>query len=286
MKIAVLLATFNRKDKTLACLKNLWEQELPEGVQLEAFITDDASADGTAEAVQRQYPQVHLYPGNGNLYWAGGMRRSWEAATETNPDFYLLLNDDTFIIKDAIKRLLLSFNNYSKKSMRAVICVGRTKDPDSGNVSYGGRKLFSKRRLQSYLIPDVQEEVECDTGEGNIMLVPKAVVEKIGMLSDRYTHTFADIDYTLRAKKAGFKVVVPPGVMGDCKNDHGKSWKSPDSSLTERLEYLFSPKGLAYKDYMYFMRQHFPLQIPAALVKVWLKTLFPAVYDRFKKTGG
>jgi GT2 family glycosyltransferase len=285
MKIAVLLTTFNRKEKTLACLKKLNQQELPKDIELEVFLTDDASADGTAAVVNAQFPLVHVYPGTGHMYWAGGMRNSWQYALKTLPDYYLLLNDDTFIADDAITRLLQCCVSYYKQCLNYAICVGRTKDPDSGKLSYGGRKLYSKHRIQSYLVPDNQEIVACDMGEANIMLVPREIVDKIGILSCKYTHAFADIDYTLKAQKAGFKVIIPPGILGDCKNDHGKNWKSSDTRLSQRVKFMYSPKGLAYKEYLYFMHQHFPLQTPAAFFKIWLKTLFPIVYDRFKKTA-
>lgn len=285
MKIAVLLATFNRKAKTLACLNNLKQQMLPEQVHLQVYLTDDASKDGTAEAVKAQFPETAVFNGTGSLYWAGGMRNSWQKALPGNPDYFLLLNDDTYLVEDAIQRLLKTSTDHYEQVGNYAITVGRTKDPDSGEVSYGGRKLYSKVGIQSYLVPDSKAVIECDMGEANIMLVPRQVVQKIGILSEKYTHTFADIDYTLQARQAGFKIILPPGVLGDCKNDHGKSWKPAGTRLAERLRYLYSPKGLAYKEYLYFMRRHFPLQAPAALFKVWLKTLAPFVYDHFKKAA-
>ncbi|HYE55805.1 MAG TPA: glycosyltransferase, partial [Chitinophagaceae bacterium] len=76
MKIAVLLTTFNRKQKTLACLQSLQQQILPGNVSLEVFLTDDASSDGTAETVLQQFPSTHVFIGTGFLYWAGGMRHT------------------------------------------------------------------------------------------------------------------------------------------------------------------------------------------------------------------
>ncbi|MEJ7769100.1 MAG: glycosyltransferase family 2 protein [Chitinophagaceae bacterium] len=282
MKIAVLLATFNRKEKTITCLESLNRQALAEGVHLEVFLTDDASSDGTAETVGKNFKNVNIFNGTGSLFWAGGMRNSWSQALSYNPDSYLLLNDDTVLTKNAVSDLLKCSTQQAKNGTSPAICIGSTVDMQSGEISYGGKKLRSKIRIASDTVFSETESLECDLGNANIMLVPKQVVEKIGILSTAFTHCLADYDYTLRAKKAGFQVIVSPGILGHCIDDHGKNWKSSNVTLKERIRYLKSPKGLAYKEYLHFIREHFPLHLPSAFFKLWLKTLFPFVWDKLK----
>ena len=280
MKIAVLLATFNRKDKTLSCLSSLYAQELPSGTEFSVFITDDNSSDGTREAVAELYPDITIFKGSGSLFWAGGMRNSWTEARKTDPDYYFLLNDDTFLETDAIRKMLTYYDAHAES--KDSLAIGSTID-SANEISYGGRKLYNQKKVQSYSAYSETEYIECDLANANIMLVPRAVVQKIGILSDRYTHSIADFDYTLTAKKAGFKAVVMPGVLGSCIDDHGNNWKSSSVSLKERIKYLKSPKGLAYKEYMEFIKIHFPSHVPEALIKLWMKTLFPVLWDKFKK---
>lgn len=283
MKIAILLASFNRKEKTLACIQRLTDQHLPETVTLDIHLTDDASPDGTAEAVRTRFPQVNIYQGDGYYYWAGGMRTSWHHARETRPDFYLLLNDDVFLFDDAIARLLAWNERYKQERGNETIVVGPTKDGITGKVSYGGRNTYSKYRPQYYLVYSDDNYVECDLGDGNIMLVPAAVVDKVGILSEEWTHGLGDHDYTFRAKNAGFSLIAAPGFYGICTFDKGKGWKSGKVKLSERLEYLYSPTGLQYKQYMAFIRRYYPYDLPMTFIKLWIKTLFPIVYDLFKK---
>jgi GT2 family glycosyltransferase len=280
MKIAVLLATFNRREKTVSCLRNLFDQPLPDGVELEVFLTDDVSSDGTQGSVKREFPQVNLFNGSGSLFWAGGMRNSWNEAKTHDFDFYLLLNDDTLLRHDAISTLAYQ----ASKSEKPTIYIGSTAD-SKGKISYGGHKLYSKNKVQSFNLYSEIESLECDLGNANIMLVPREVVNSIGILSDSYTHSIADFDYTLRAQKAGFKAIVLPGIMGHCIDDHGNNWKSAKVSLSDRIKYLKSPKGLAYDEYLYFIKKHFPMHFPAAFMKLWLKTLFPSLWDKFKVHG-
>ena len=285
MKIAVLLATYNRKNKTIECLNNLKDQEIPKDLGLEIFLTDDASTDGTSEAIQAQFPEANVYHGNGSLFWAGGMIHSWTMALSSNADYYLLLNDDTFLKRDTVKILLQSCSEFYSKHGRHAISVGTTQDPTSGEITYGGNKLYSSNKPQSYRVQPGEHSIECDMANANIMLVPSEIVTKIGILSKEFTHAIADFDYTLRARKAGFAVIVAPGILGICANDHAKNWKSSQVKLSERVKYLYSIKGLAYKEYLLFIKRHFPLNLPASFFKLWLKTVFPIVYDLFKKTA-
>lgn len=284
MTIAVLLTTFNRKQKTLACLQSLEKQQLPDDVNLKIFLTDDNSADGTAAAVKSAFPDVNVYNGNGSLFWAGGMRYTWQQALSSNADYYLLLNDDTLLKETAIATLLQCSNYVKSKGAKPAICVGSTADDDTGKISYGGRKLPDKNSWSegSFVYSDT-EYVNCDVANANILLVPAEIVKELGILSEKFTHGLADYDYTLKAKKAGFGLVVAPGFLGTCIDDHGNNWKSANTTLKERIAYLKSPKGLAYKEYLGFIKEHFPKSYPAAFIKLWLKTLFPFIWDTFKK---
>jgi GT2 family glycosyltransferase len=278
MRVAVLLATFNRREKTISCLKNLYDQFSPPGIYLTVFLTDDASTDGTPDAIKNEFPKVNLLAGSGTLFWAGGMRNSWREALKGNYNFYLLLNDDTLLTHGALNKL---FSYAVNQSLSPSIYIGSTAD-STGKISYGGHKLYSKTKVQSFNLYSEKETLECDLGNANVMLVPREIVNEIGVLSDSYTHSIADFDYTLRAKKAGFKVFVLPGIMGYCIDDHGNNWKSSKMSLSNRIKYLKSPKGLAYNEYLYFIKQHFPQHLLVAFTKLWLKTLFPVIWDKLK----
>ncbi len=273
MIISALLATYNRKATTLECLQKLFAQKLPPGFTLEVFLTDDASTDGTAEAVAARYPQVHVLSGTGSLFWAGGMRNSWRAASLSSPDYYLLLNDDTMLFPGALSSLLQT----SAKQEKPAICIGSTVDESSGITTYGGRKILSRVTMKDELISGNTTPVPCDLGNGNIMLVPSPIVSSIGILSEAYTHGLADWDYTLRAGEHGFQALVMPEALGSCANDHGSKWPAPGTPLRQRVRHLYHHKGLAYREYLYFLRTHFPRTYFAGAAKLWLRTLFPFV---------
>ena len=282
LKIASLACSYNRREKTTTFLKSLLTQAIPGGYTLDVYLLDDNSSDGTADYVRENFPSVTLVEGTGSLYWAGGMRAVWTAARQKGDyDFYLLLNDDVHLFDNAISRLLAA---YKKSKFPQNILLGTVRDDKKQTITYGGHKLINKAKGQvEIVVPDDTELMEAHIGNANILMVDKGTVEKIGILSDSFTHGFADFDYTLRAVKNSLKVWVAPGYYGYCINDHGKSWLPNSAPLKKRIAYLYSPTGLAYKEYLLYTRRHFPRMLPGVFVKAWLKTLFPILYDKFKK---
>src|ERR1700759_4905951 len=107
LKIAVLLACFNRKQKTLAFFDSLVNQHSFEKLSVDIFLLDDGSTDGTADAVKEKYPFVNVLTGTGNLFWAGGMRTIWKyAIAQKDYDLFCLFNDDVALFDNAFESLV------------------------------------------------------------------------------------------------------------------------------------------------------------------------------------
>ena len=99
MKIAVLLACHNRKDKTISCLNSLFNANLFLNYSLEVYLVDDCSTDGTSEAVTNFFPNVNIIRGNGNLYWNQGMRLAWKTSVKKkHPRFFHMVKMMTRIL--------------------------------------------------------------------------------------------------------------------------------------------------------------------------------------------
>ena len=282
IKIATLCCCYNRISKTTLFLNSLLKQAVPDHCHLDFYLLDDNSPDMTGARVKEMFPQVNVVHGTGSLFWAGGMRTLWaEVLRRDEYDFYLLLNDDVVLSADALERLLAA---YSQAKSGGNILLGTVLDPKSGKITYGGRKIKNFITGSTFMqTPDAERLKICEIGNANIMLVDRATVNKIGILTDIYTHGFADFDYTYTAVKNGLQVWVAPGYYGHCENDHGVSWLSGKVPLKKRIEHLYSPKGLAFREYSTFINRHFSFMLPAAYFKLWLKTLFPFIYDSFKK---
>ena len=215
-RVAAVLTAYNRRDLTLACLRSLQAQQLP-GVTLDLFVLDDASSDGTSEQIAEQFPEVTLLHGNGQLYWNGGMRRAFAAAMAGDYDYYLWMNDDTHLDDGALAVLLDTECRLRAGGEGALIVAGSTRHPETGELTYGGVvHPYRWRPLKSVLVQPGDTPSPCDTMNGNVALISRAVVQRVGNVDPAFVQQMADFDYGLRARAAGCSVWVAPGTVGTC----------------------------------------------------------------------
>ena len=276
--IAVLLTVYNRKDKTIRCLSRLFDQYDVGRFSLSVFVVDGGSTDGTADSIRSLFPSVHLSVHHG-LYWAGGMYAAWKLALESGKeyDYILLLNDDVEINEDCLTELLDADSQIKTKYGHSGVYVGATCDPISKEYTYGGISL----KTGNSVIPNGEFQ-KCDLANANIMLIPKEVYEKVGILSNEYIHNNADFDYSLRTIQTGFSVYILPHYLGTCARDHGKPWLSMSVPLKERIKYMYSPTGLSYADNLIYTKKFFPKKFLRVKIMLWMKTLFPFLWENFK----
>ena len=253
-KLAVLVTCHNRHKTTLACLKVLYEQN----ATFDVFLVDDGSSDGTAEAVKKHYPKVNVIEGNGNLFWVGGMRLAFAEAMTHGYDYYLWLNDDTVLKPDALHKLLNAYQLLVQRGYSNSIIVGSVKDPATGEHTYGGT-IRSKSWFSNTfkpLKPD-KELKECDTMQGNIVLIPDLIAKKVGNLDAEFIHTMGDLDYGLRARQLGCFIWVSPGYLGTCsRNSVSGSWADTNLPLVERLQKVFQTKAFPIRAWTVFVKRH------------------------------
>lgn len=280
--IAVLLTCFNRKEKTLKALSCIYSAHrlVESSITLTIYLTDDGSTDGTRKEVKSIYPEVKVLQGNGELYWAGGMRNSWKTALKGNYDFYLLLNDDTETYETLFSELLETHTYCTQTYGQGGIYIGSTVDGITQKISYGGY-VFTNRFLAKYIkvIPNRKIPQECELGNANIQLVHKDVVDEIGILSEGFHHGLADFDYTLKAKKANIPVLITPNILGICTNDHSNPFETLHQlPLKERIKKLYNPVGLDFRSNLQYMKRNFIYRLPFVFLVGWLKVLFPKFY--------
>lgn len=276
-KIAVLLTCFNRKEFTLESLKHLYiaKKQTYKVFEMDVFLTDDGSNDGTSAAVALKYPNVHILRGDGNLYWAGGMRHSWNYAINQRFDGFLLLNDDTFIYSNLFDEIMGCNEFILNKYKESGIYIGATQDKIGRNTTYGARVITNKFLGYSRLIDPNGEFQTCDLGNANIMFVSNGVYKKLGVLFSGYVHGAADYDYTLSAKSKNIPVVLLPSYMGTCSvNTVNKAEIFRNLNFTDRFKYLTSPVGYGFLDYLLLQKRHFKKRYPFVVCKTFLKMLF------------
>jgi len=282
-RIAILMASYNRRDTTLYCIQQLLSQQHL-AAELQIYLVDDNSSDGTAAAVTEQFPQVTLISGSGFLYWSGAMRLAWQYAQAGNYDFYLWLNDDVKLLPDALARLLGCYYEQSLAGVNVGAIVGALQAGPDHAVSYGGRlqlsKLYPLRFSPHLALHDMAQSL--DVMNGNCCLISAAAYAAVGSLSEHYVHALADYDYSLRLKQAGFAVLQAPGSMGFCRqNGWAGGVRDPRIPLSTRRRWLSLPnKWVPVADWQYFVRCYGGVLWPLYWCKAALRAVFPSIYLR------
>jgi len=270
----------NRRRHTLTCLKGLYAQSLPPDTILDVILVDDGSTDGTKQAVRARFPDVTVLDGTGDLYWAGGMRVGFAQARTSGADAILWINDDTRLHPGALQSLMTT-SRLGTSHGRARIAVGTTVDPETKRVTYGGRVRSSRWHPFRYdLLRPSGRPLPCDVMNGNAVLIPAEIADHLGNLDAGFTHGIADYDYALRARKAGFEVVVAPDIIGTCrKNAIQGTWEDASLPITDRWTRMHAPTGLPIREWGRFARRHggpfWPIFVLLPLLRLLLLSARP-----------
>lgn len=222
-------------------LSALFASAIQPEIRLEAVVVDDCSHDGTRDAMRSFDGRLRVLDGTGSLYWAGGMARAEAAALRRMPDYILWLNDDVVLDANALSRLL----DEASREAGTCIVVGALRDPESGALTYSGIGRRGRHPLRVELVhPDDEHAVDVEMFNGNVVLVPRAIAEKVGPIDGRLGHGAADFDYGLRAARMGIRSILAPGTVGTCARGAERDpWLDRSLPLGRRLRLLFGPKG-------------------------------------------
>jgi GT2 family glycosyltransferase len=258
MNIAVIMTCHNRREKTLMCLHHLFQQNLSKNQHLKVYLLDDCSVDGTAEAIHQNYPDIHLLRGDGTFFWNRGMYTAWQEALKDNYDYYLWLNDDTFLRPDALSCLLKTHQELITSAYSDSIIVGSTQDADTKVFTYGGIiRPYAWHPLKFSPVPPEDTPVACEAMNGNCVLIPQSVAFKVGNLDPQFSHSLGDFDYGLRSRKKRCTVWIAPGYFGTCSlNSTQGTWQDTDLSLMNRFQNIVEPKGLPWREWKCFSQRH------------------------------
>lgn len=201
-KTSIIILTYNNLNYNKACIESI--RSFTEKGAYEIIVVDNNSTDGTVEWLKSQSDLKVIY-NNYNAGFPKGCNQGIQAACKDND--ILLLNNDTIVTKNWLKNLQECL--YSDKSVGAV-------GPVTNNCSYGQRieanfstfeeMLRFAERYNTAGEKDYEQRVRLI---GFCMLIKREVVDKIGLLDERFTPgNFEDDDYSYRIIKAGYKLLL------------------------------------------------------------------------------
>lgn len=196
-KVFAVILSFNGKRDIIECLGSVSRE------QTEIIVVDNGSVDNSVQLIKSKFPKIRVIENKRNLGFAKGCNIGIRQALKKGAKAILLLNQDTSAKKDFLRSLL-------KNPADIVGPVIKFKRNKRWVYDLGGRINFSLGRTYHLEENKIRRINNIDYVSGCAVLIKRSVFEKIGYLDERFFLYFADVDFCLRAKKAGFKVAVEP----------------------------------------------------------------------------
>lgn len=224
MKIGIIIVNFNSSDHTIACLNSL-EKISKNNMNVKVYVVDNNSEKPINIDDKRLELNTETIYSKLNLGFSGGMNLGIKKALDDSCDYFLILNNDTLHEKEFLKLLLegVSKNNADIVSPKIYYQKGREyhsdryEKADLGKVLwYAGGKIDWKNILVKHRGVDevdygqFDDQIDTDFATGCAMLISKKVVENIGLFDENYFLYLEDIDFSIRAKKKGFRIAFIP----------------------------------------------------------------------------
>ncbi len=196
--VCAVIVTYNRKSKLLECLTRLQHSsEPPEAV----LVVDNASTDGTLEAVRAHFPQVQVLALPLNAGGAGGFRAGMRAAYARGHEYVWLFDDDAYVDERCLERLLAHARTAD---------VTVPLQLDQANRKYG---VYRWRNRLIEVDKDDDRAFPIDIFAFVGPLIHRRVIERVGYPRADFFICADDMEYALRIASAGFQVVCVPGAI-------------------------------------------------------------------------
>ncbi len=235
--MSVVIVNYRTPELLRDCLQSV-EWEGASG--LEVIVVDNDSRDGSAEMVRTEFPRVRLIQNSDNRGFSAANN---QAIKETRRQYVLLLNSDTIVLAGALAAMSKFMDQHSEAGAvgcRLLCADGRTQISAGGESSLGIARVLVRlsglsrlvqgdrvrrflRRylgcvlgsaLRACLEPYATDEspLEVDILSGACLMLRREAIDKVGLLDERFFMYLEDLDYSLRFRKAGWKLYYLPAV--------------------------------------------------------------------------
>jgi len=249
-KVVVGTLTWNQKNDVLECLSSLTRLDYP---NFEIVVVDNASTDGTSEAIREQYPSVHIVRHTQNLGCAEGVNGEIRSAIQKQADYLFIIANDAVVAPSTLSELV----TVAEKDSTIGFAVPKVYYYGSERRIWFARGIkirdidWLRGRFKGYIqnVEDdgtFEEEEEVCLYPGGFCLVRMDVIRKVGFLDPRYFIYFDDSEWLMRIYKAGYKGRYAPRAV---------TWHKPSSSVTmESMSFYY----YRARNQLYFYKKYAP----------------------------
>lgn len=273
--VAVIIPSFNSRDNLPECIEAVKRSDYH---NYRIIVIDDGSKDGTAEIIAEKYPEVILLRGDGNLWSSGSLNCGFKKSIEMGCDYTIQIDNDLVIAPDFIKVMVASIIENGK----SIVVPKVLQYFDKKRLECAG---YYKRKMGLEILGI--GEGELDNGQYNqvkeipcaqsMMIVKTADFKELGLWDEVNMPLYAaDLDFTWRAHKKGYKIIYEP--KAECWHKRHQSAKAnlpKNLSISARFKYLVSnPKSdLYWKSYKTISLRYYANPLIIARMLIYLRLL-------------
>lgn len=263
----------------------------PHHFKYEILLIDNASMDGSIEQLEKDYENLvaektlKIYKNSENLGFAKANNIGMK---EASGKYILLLNSDTVIMGDCLEKSIERIEQDERigaLGAKVVLSDGRLDHackrgfPTPAASLYYLMKLDKKnpKKYGQYdaLWLDEDEEGEVDALMGAYMLMPRKVLNEVGLLDERFFMYGEDIDLCYRIKEAGYKILYYPSA----KLVHYKGGSSK-KKRTKVIYDFHQAMWLFYKKH--YLKKYNVFVSGIVYIGIWLKYLLEIIKNTLK----
>lgn len=261
MKVSVIIVSYNTCAMLKECLEFLFRHTTKN--ELEVFVVDNDSKDGSAAMVRETFPQVRLIENTTNLGFAAANNQAYELATG---QYIILLNPDAYVKPGAVENAV----RFMEEHPECGLCGGRLVnldgdlDPSARRFPSSLYKLFTLSGLGDrhpnsrvfgrgdFKYFDHNSVQEVDWVPGTFTTYRRHMLTQTGLFDERFFIYYEETDVCLRAKRNGWKVFFIPDAEvvhvggGSAKTRKDQQFDKGGSQVLKfrmRSEYLYFRKN-------------------------------------------
>ncbi len=267
--LSILIVSYNTRDLLSACLASL--HDAVGSCTYEVIVADNASSDGSVAMLRSDWPEVVVVEMGANT---GFGRANNAAMAQASGRYVLLLNSDTQAFPGSLELLVRFMDEHPEAGVAAprLLNADLTDQGTARSFPSAGAALFGRKALltrlfpnnpyaRRYMLRDRQSDTEpyrVDWVSGACMMVPRAIIDQVGTLDERFFMHWEDADWCRRIGAAGYCVYCVPRARvvhleGQSERSYGGVTRPRRSGRPARLVWVFHQSA-----YYYFTKHHAP----------------------------
>lgn len=274
--LTIIIVNYNSMAYLKKCLNSIINSQYK--VNVEIFVSDNNSKDGSIDMVKNEFPQVFLVENKNNLGYSGAANR---AIRQSSGRYILILNNDIEVLDNPLDLMVERINRDSDIGLLGCMLLNsdKTLQQSFGYFKYGfiseaiQKFIFNRYRNENslmgrYLVKTHKKFREVDWIRGACIMARRKAMEDVGLMDENYFMYFEEVDLCKRIWRKGWRICYFP----DAKMIHHGGISSDANFDMIMIEYR--------KSQLYFYKKHYGVAY-MKILKLYL--ILKTSYNYIKK---